>query len=191
MLIYKSLIRSRVVPITIALIMVLVLSYLIAANADQSLDSEMIKNLEKTRILFPGQAEDNILQNTMMKERIYFLIGTGLIIMFLFLFMQIRNYLNLKSQKFLDRYLRFNSLMRLRFHQSERNFKEKLSYHHPSLTTYEIELAELILEYISSKEIAQKLNITPASVNTARYRIRKKLGLEKNQDLVKFLQRFN
>jgi DNA-binding CsgD family transcriptional regulator len=40
---------------------------------------------------------------------------------------------------------------------------------------------------MSSKEISQLLNIETRSVELARYRLRKKLGLERKQNLVEFL----
>ena len=43
---------------------------------------------------------------------------------------------------------------------------------------------------LSSKEIAPLLNITVRSVEMTRYRIRKKLGLSREDNLTEFLQKF-
>jgi DNA-binding CsgD family transcriptional regulator len=39
-----------------------------------------------------------------------------------------------------------------------------------------------------AKEIAQQLSVTPDSVNTARYRLRKKLNLKSDEKLDDFLR---
>jgi len=40
---------------------------------------------------------------------------------------------------------------------------------------------------MSSKEISKMLNITPRGVELARYRLRKKLKLQREQNLVEYL----
>jgi DNA-binding CsgD family transcriptional regulator len=55
------------------------------------------------------------------------------------------------------------------------------------ITANELKLCALLRLNLSSKEIAQLLNITPESVNKARYRLRKKIALNSNDDLVIFL----
>lgn len=55
------------------------------------------------------------------------------------------------------------------------------------LTPNEVRLCILIRLNISSKEIARLINITPESVNKARYRLRKKIGLTRQKDLYQFL----
>lgn len=67
------------------------------------------------------------------------------------------------------------------------NFSKKLIRLYPLLTINDIKLCELIIQNISSKEIAVTLNISPASVNTARYRLRKKLRIPPEEDLLTFL----
>lgn len=58
---------------------------------------------------------------------------------------------------------------------------------YPDLTPNELMLCDLLYQKMSSKDIANQLNITHASVNTARYRLRKKLKLSNKEDLVVFL----
>lgn len=57
----------------------------------------------------------------------------------------------------------------------------------PDISGHELKLCALIRLNLSSKEISQLLNITPGSVNKARYRLRKKLELSSKEDLYKFL----
>jgi PAS domain S-box-containing protein len=66
-------------------------------------------------------------------------------------------------------------------------FAHKLSSKYLSLTKREVRIAGLIKEGRSSKEIADLLNVTDSSVNIYRYRIRKKLGLIRNENLRTYL----
>jgi len=50
-------------------------------------------------------------------------------------------------------------------------------------------LAAYIRMNFSSKEIANLLSITTKSVEMARYRLRRKLGLDHDQNLTEFLMR--
>lgn len=60
----------------------------------------------------------------------------------------------------------------------------------PSLTKNEFRLIALLRLNLSSKEISAVLGISPDSVKTARYRLRKKLGLQNQEELFDFLLRF-
>ena len=55
------------------------------------------------------------------------------------------------------------------------------------LTATELRLCLLLRLGLSSKEIASVLRITPDSVRVARYRLRKKLPLESQDELVNFM----
>jgi PAS domain S-box-containing protein len=63
----------------------------------------------------------------------------------------------------------------------------KLSAKYLNLTNREVRIADLIREGRSSKDIADLLNITDGSINIYRYRIRKKLGLKKQENLRTYL----
>jgi PAS domain S-box-containing protein len=56
-------------------------------------------------------------------------------------------------------------------------FSTKLSSIHMNLTPRELQVASLIKEGKSTKEIAEFLNVSPSAVNICRHRIRHKLGL--------------
>lgn len=56
-------------------------------------------------------------------------------------------------------------------------FSSKLTALHMNLTPRELQVAGLIKEGRSTKEIAEFLNVTPSAVNICRHRIRHKLGL--------------
>lgn len=63
------------------------------------------------------------------------------------------------------------------------NFSQSLKKENPNISENELKLCALIRLNLSSKEIGQLLNITQDSVNKARYRLRKKLGLISNEDI--------
>lgn len=66
-------------------------------------------------------------------------------------------------------------------------FTHKLSSKYLNLTNREVRIADLIKEGRSSKEIADLMNVTDSTVNIYRYRIRKKLGLKKQDNLRMYL----
>ena len=66
-------------------------------------------------------------------------------------------------------------------------FRAKLLNAHPDLVETEVELCELIRLNSSSVEIAQIRNISQESARKARYRLKKKLQLEKDDSIVDYL----
>ena len=73
------------------------------------------------------------------------------------------------------------------FRQVHENFDNNLRAHFNDLTNNEIRLAALLKMSLSTKEIASILNISPDSVNKARYRLRKKLNLSSEDSLYDFI----
>lgn len=67
-------------------------------------------------------------------------------------------------------------------------FYSKLTKQFPKLSKNEIRLCSLIRLKIENRSIATLQNITLASLNTSRYRLRKKLNLSENTDLDLFIQ---
>lgn len=74
-----------------------------------------------------------------------------------------------------------------RFVDVNKGFYENLQNRFPDLTPTEIKHCALIKLNFSAKEMAQLLNISINGVNTSRYRIRKKLGLDREDNLAKFI----
>ncbi len=64
---------------------------------------------------------------------------------------------------------------------------KKLKSQYPSLTPRELSLCAYLRMNISSKEIATLMNISTRGVEIGRYRIRKKLGLDRNANLTDFM----
>lgn len=66
-------------------------------------------------------------------------------------------------------------------------FLDKLMDQYPQLTLADLKLCSYLKLNLNTKEIASLLNISPASVDTARHRLRKKLNLDNKQSLGQFL----
>lgn len=77
--------------------------------------------------------------------------------------------------------------LKLHFDTVFSGFYDKLLAKSPTLTETELRHCMFIKLHIQTKEIARILNVDPRSVQTARYRIKKKLNLVEEQDLRNFL----
>jgi len=76
---------------------------------------------------------------------------------------------------------------RLYFEEVHSGFFDALKEQYPDLTPHELHLAALARLNLSVKDIAAIMGITPDSVKTARYRLRKKLGMETEENLTEFM----
>lgn len=74
---------------------------------------------------------------------------------------------------------------------ANQTFYKKLDSICPSLTLHEKELAGMLRINLSSKEIASLHNVSVKAVEMSRYRLRRKLQLESNDNLVDFLQKLD
>lgn len=77
--------------------------------------------------------------------------------------------------------------LKLHFDAVYDGFYDSLISTYPTLTETELRHCMFIKLHMQTKEIARILNIDPRSVQTARYRIKKKLNLTEDQDLRSFL----
>ncbi|MBN7812193.1 tetratricopeptide repeat protein [Algoriphagus sp. H41] len=73
------------------------------------------------------------------------------------------------------------------FEKVHQDFFKSISKDRLELTPAEMKLASLIRMNLSSKEIAATLGISPESLRIARYRLRKKLGLQKGESLQNYI----
>ncbi|TRW27364.1 histidine kinase [Flavobacterium zepuense] len=71
--------------------------------------------------------------------------------------------------------------------KSHEEFVTRLSHKYTSLTPKDIKLAIYLKMNLSSKEIAPMMNISFRGVELHRYRLRKKLGIEQEESLYKFM----
>ncbi|MEO0731696.1 MAG: triple tyrosine motif-containing protein, partial [Bacteroidota bacterium] len=86
-----------------------------------------------------------------------------------------------------DRIGRDDQTFDLQMEELNRDFLTALQERYPELTTYDARLCLYLRTGLSSREIADILNVLPSSVNVSRSRLRKKLGLNVGEDLTKFL----
>ena len=74
------------------------------------------------------------------------------------------------------------------FNEVHAAFLQQLREAHPELTSGDLQLAAYLRMDLSSKEIAPLLHISVRGVENKRYRLRKKIGLENNDNLNNYLQ---
>jgi DNA-binding CsgD family transcriptional regulator len=67
------------------------------------------------------------------------------------------------------------------------DFLKRLKEKFPNVSPRELDLATYLLMNMSTKEIAEIMNISSGGVELARYRLRKKLGLSRDENLTGFL----
>lgn len=77
---------------------------------------------------------------------------------------------------------------KIHFDQVHPGFFTTLKKRYPDLSENELKLCAYIRIGLRAKQIAEMLNVTADSVNTNRYRLRKKLQLEKNTNLDDFIR---
>ncbi|MGB5981293.1 MAG: LuxR C-terminal-related transcriptional regulator [Nonlabens sp.] len=75
------------------------------------------------------------------------------------------------------------------FNNADKDFFKKIKSIHPNLTTGDLRLCVYLRLNLSSKEIAPLLHISPRSVEIKRYRLRKKMNLEKDVNLNDYIIR--
>lgn len=112
----------------------------------------------------------------------------------------------IKKHDFSDSTINFRQLIRLirtaertdedweqfsvHFNHVNEGFFTHLKEQYPDLTPNELKLCAFIRMNLSSKEIAQLMNITIKAVEVGRYRLRKKLKLDPDKNLYEFLLQF-
>ena len=73
------------------------------------------------------------------------------------------------------------------FNNADKDFLDQLKQLHPKLTNHDLKLCAYLRLNLSSKEIAPLLNISVKSVDIKRYRLRKKMDLDHNQNLTEYI----
>lgn len=76
------------------------------------------------------------------------------------------------------------------FDEINNNFLKNLKFHFPKLTNTDLKVCAYLQLNLSSKEISQLMNISVRGIEISRYRLRKKLGLNKDQSIVEFLDQY-
>jgi len=73
------------------------------------------------------------------------------------------------------------------FESINKNFYTRLKQAHPEISANDLKICALIKLNLSIKEMSTILNISPDSVKTSRYRLRKKLKLTADENLTEFI----
>jgi DNA-binding CsgD family transcriptional regulator len=73
------------------------------------------------------------------------------------------------------------------FQETQQGFHSKLLSKHPELKPNDLKLCSVIRLNLSIKEAAQVLGISPGSLKTSRYRLRKKLDLDSKREIIDYL----
>lgn len=76
------------------------------------------------------------------------------------------------------------------FDQAHENFFKRLKQSFPDLTQSDLKLCAYLKLNLSSKEIAPLLNISIRGVEIRRYRLRKRLALSSDENLVEYIMKF-
>ena len=85
---------------------------------------------------------------------------------------------------------RNNESFAAQFSAAYPGYQEGLIQKHPDLNSGDLQLCTLLRLNLESKEIAQIIGLSIRSVESRRYRLRRKLNIEANVDLVSFLIAF-
>ncbi|NDV59016.1 tetratricopeptide repeat protein [Bacteroides sp. 519] len=96
-----------------------------------------------------------------------------------------------KINAFISQYQNGNeetSALLLSIEQKNSDFIKRLTTRHPGLTQGEKYLATLLRVNLSTKEISFLTGTIPKTINMNRYRLRKSLGLNSEEDLTEYLQ---
>lgn len=83
---------------------------------------------------------------------------------------------------------KYMKVFEVNFEKVHQNFFKNLKNLNPELSQRELRICAFVKMNLSNKEISPLLNISVRGVETARYRLRKKLNLESEQNLVDFLE---
>ena len=73
------------------------------------------------------------------------------------------------------------------FNNADKDFLKRLKELHPALTNHDLKLCAYLRLNLSSKEIAPLINISVKSVDIKRYRLRKKIALQHDQNLTEYI----
>ena len=73
------------------------------------------------------------------------------------------------------------------FNNADKDFLKKIKAKHPALTPNDLRLCAYLRLNLSSKEIAPLFNISIKSVEVKRYRLRKKMDLDRETSLTNYI----
>ena len=78
----------------------------------------------------------------------------------------------------------------LYFNEVDQKFIDRIVKKHPELTKNDLRMCSLLRMNLNTKEIASLLNISVRAVEQSRYRLKKRIQLNKDDDLSKYISSF-
>ena len=127
------------------------------------------------------------MQVLFMKERGWFFILFGTLVLSVVLWIGLSNRRQ-KSRTYIGYKYSFSEKL-TRTVKESLNFQDRLRLKYEALTPNDLLIAEMLVDGLTSKEISSELNISAASANTARYRLRKRMTLSPDTDLLDVLRK--
>jgi DNA-binding CsgD family transcriptional regulator len=167
------------VPSIIIGVVLLFLFYAFFIYEPEPIDSDTLDHIAENQSMNPNQKQYRYFSNRFLFQESGWIIAVFVLPFAIFLY---------QNRKALYRHNRTKSIdLPKRTEETTLSFEEQLIKNFPNLTAYDVDLALMIKGRKTSKEIAEALNISQQSANTARYRLRKKLKLNREDDLFVFL----
>lgn len=153
---------------------------------DEPIDAETLQMIRENRPSDLNELKSNRMQILFMSERGWSFIVFSCLVMAILTWIIISN-----QRKGKPDFMGYRFRLQNRFSQhelQEKTFQDRLSKKFNALTSNDLLIAEMLIDGFSTKELASELNISVSSANTARYRLRKKMDLSSDTDLVLFLK---
>ena len=176
----------KIYHVFLAILGIIVISLLYVTFFDKPIDAETMQMIRENRPTDLNELKANKMQVLFMRERGWSFIVFSCLVLAILTWIIISN-----QRKGKIDFMGYRFRLQNRFVQNElkeQTFQDRLSKKFNGLTTNDVLIAELLIDGYSTKEIASELNISVPSANTARYRLRKKMDLTSDIDLVNFLK---
>ena len=174
--------------IFIGIVIMIVFSYTYVYLNSEPVSPEILEEIRRNNPEDSNELEKNRMQILFMKERGWNFIVFGCLVLAIGIWIIIS-----AQRKKRTTFMSYKYRIEDKFSRSVSeilNFQDRLKEQFSALTSNDLLIAEMLFDGLSTKEIASELNISPASANTARYRLRKKLNIAPEEDLVDYLKNF-
>lgn len=174
--------------IFIGIVVMIIFSYTYVYLNSEPVSPEILEEIRRNNPEDSNELEKNRMQILFMKERGWNFIVFGCLVLAIGIWIIIS-----AQRKKRTTFMSYKYRIEDKFSRSVSeilNLQDRLKEQFGALTSNDLLIAEMLFDGLTTKEIASELNISPASANTARYRLRKKLNIAPEEDLVDYLKNF-
>lgn len=178
--------KTSLFHISLAILVVVLFSFGYHKLNRTPIDPEVMEHIRNERPSDAHLLEKNRMQVLFMQERGWYFIALGALTLAIVLWMGLSH--RRSNGRSAISYKQRLSEQLTRTVKDRLNFQERLRVKYASLTDHDLLVAEMLVDGLSSKEISAELNISPASANTARYRLRKRMSLPPEANLLDVLK---